>query len=295
VRDANVLGPVESWEQLAAQAAEQLRELPSPGPLDGVRVVVTRDEPTDGPLASALRGLGAIVLHLPLTTTLPPSISDALHDAAIHLNRYEWLLITSQRVLTHAPFLFGDFIPSNPVTALLSPLPKVACVGNQTAAALQRRGVQPSVTVDEGTAQQLPDLIASGRDLAGKRILYPASSLADPTLPESLRAKGAAVDVVEAYRTEVLPDRQQMLAKLVARHQVDAILIASPSAARSLDGALRTLGRGFDLQPLIGSLGPTTSAELSRLGWPTNFESPQRSFQSLAEALAQAWTTRNAP
>jgi uroporphyrinogen-III synthase len=93
----------------------------------------------------------------------------------------------------------------------------------------------------------------------------------------------------------MLPDRQQMLAKLVARHQVDAILVASPSAARSMADALRLTTQGRGPQPLIGSLGPTTSAELARLGWPATFESPHRSFQSLAEASAQAWTTRDAP
>jgi len=65
-------------------------------PLAGRTVVVTRAADQAGPLVERLRDLGATVVEVPTVAVVAPADGGAaLADAAGHLERYDWVVVTS--------------------------------------------------------------------------------------------------------------------------------------------------------------------------------------------------------
>src|SRR6185503_16998655 len=88
------------------------------------------------------------------------------------------------------------------------------------------------------------------------RVLLARASVARDVLPEGLRARGWAVDVVDAYRTVVAPisDRQR-----AAVERADAVTFTSSSTVeRFLDAVGPAL-----VPPVVACIGPVT-AETAR-------------------------------
>jgi uroporphyrinogen-III synthase len=84
----------------------------------------------------------------------------------------------------------------------------------------------------------------------GERVLIPQSEIASPDLAEALRAKGAIVTTVTAYRT-IAGSGGVNLPALLARGEVDAIVFASSSAVDGffarLEGAADK-GQGLSIE-----------------------------------------------
>ena len=79
--------------------------------------------------------------------------------------------------------------------------------------------------------------------MRGRRFLVPRSDLARDVLPDGLRAAGAEVDAVVAYRNAPAEvDRDWLRGELVAG-RLDALTFASPSAARRFCEALDPAAR----------------------------------------------------
>src|SRR5262249_57611221 len=76
---------------------------------------------------------------------------------------------------------------------------RLAAIGPETAAELERRLLRPAVVPREYRAEGLLEALA-GEDLRGRRILLPRAAGARPVLPETLTARGATVDEGIAYR-----------------------------------------------------------------------------------------------
>ena len=75
--------------------------------------------------------------------------------------------------------------------------------------------------------------------LDGARVLLPQADIADPGLADELRARGATVNAVAAYRTVLI---EPAMSGILPLRVADAIVLASPSAARSLASLSTSLG-----------------------------------------------------
>jgi uroporphyrinogen-III synthase len=99
------------------------------------------------------------------------------------------------------------------------PSSEAAAVGDRTANELCAHAWMPECVSSESTARSLVTCLLA-RGVKGRRVLFPASALADTTLPEGLHAAGAIVDVVPVYTTETPwthdPQRKQALAPRLA-------------------------------------------------------------------------------
>ena len=132
-------------------------------------------------------------------------------------------------------------------------------------------------------------------DLQGVRILLPRSDLADATLPDLLRARGAEVDAVTAYRTTTQPLTEAGLEAFA--DGVDAFTFASPSAVRGL-----LAGVGPDLatvveQAVVATVGPVTSEAARALGVRVDVEATDSTSRGLVEALRtyEGWARSPSP
>ena len=240
----------------------------------GWPVVVTRDEPADGPLSRELRALGMPVLGWPVLSIGPAGDASALEQALRRLNQFEWLVFASQ----HAVAEVVRRVPVPP--AYLN----IAAGGTRTAQALTEAGWPVSMVPPEQTAEGLVAALRA-RLTPGVKVLFPAGSRSLPTLNEGLSQAGAEVTQVQSYTTHPSTLDVPSCQDWVRRRAIGAVTFTSPSAVEELD---RALGPSAFEELLDGataiSLGVTTGRTLASRGFASVLAMP-------ATLLGMAQTT----
>jgi len=122
----------------------------------------------------------------------------------------------------------------------------------------------------------------AGEDLKGKRVLLPRAAVARDLVPDTLRERGAVVDVVEAYRT-IIPADAAARAKEALAHKPDWITFTSSSTVTNL---VAVAGREALAGIKIASIGPVTSATARAAGLVVNVEAQPHTIEALVHALA---------
>jgi uroporphyrinogen III methyltransferase/synthase len=227
-------------------------------------VIVTRDEPANGPLSRELRALGLEVLGWPVLNIGPAGNGEALDQALRRLNQFDWLVFASQ----HAVAEVARRVPVPP--AYLN----IAAVGARTAQALITAGWAVGAVPEEQTAEGLVALLVP-QLTPGMKVLFPAGSRSLPTLREGLSGAGAIVTQVEAYSTLAgtldIPTCQQR----IARRDIGAVTFTSPSAIEELDRALGTTAFNQLLDSATPiTLGTTTGRTLAARGFASVLAMP---------------------
>lgn len=177
---------------------------------------------------------------------------EPLAGGPIDPSPYDWVVVTSPngaaelaRRLTAAPR-------------------QLAAIGPGTAAALRERGYEanlvPRASTQEGLLAEIPQ--------PAGRVLVAAAEGARRVIVDAL-----AADFIALYRTvELVPEEVP---------EVDLVLLASPSAARSL---ARTAARAG---PVV-AIGPQTGAAARELGLDVVGEAEAHDLDGLVAALAAA-------
>ncbi|MGN6698706.1 MAG: uroporphyrinogen-III synthase [Thermomicrobiales bacterium] len=255
-------------------------------PLAGRRIVVTRASEGAGELAGRLARLGAEPVLCPAIAVVPPETYAPLDAALRRAGEFAWIVVTS----------------ANGVAALLARLAALGCdgatlagvrlaaVGPATAAALGEAGLAAFVPATHTAAA-----IAAGLgDLAGQQVLLPLADIAPDTLADELRARGAIVERVTAYRT--IPDtgpRGEAVARLLRANAIDALTFTSGSTVRALLD--RLAWAELDVADLIAQgqwpatvcIGPTTAQVARECGLPVAAVAAEHTLDGLIAALCQ--------
>ena len=130
--------------------------------------------------------------------------------------------------------------------------------------------------------------------LTGARILLPRADIARDVLPRQLRAAGATVEDVIAYRTlctmPELPGDPDIY-QLLLQEQIDAIIFTSASTvknfvqylgAESVADLLRTVP--------VASIGPVTAEAAQQFGIQTSIIPTKYTIPALVDALVEHFT-----
>lgn len=253
-------------------------------PLFGKRVLIPRTERGSERLTRLLRDRGAEAVFAPTLRILPPLDQAALRRAAEHAGAYDFVLFTSGNTVD----AFFDALEALGRDARALGAAKVAAVGPKTAEALAGRGIRADLTAKdtraEGLLAALGDHAAS---LEGARVLHPHGDLARPVLAEGLRARGAHVDSVVAYRA-VPPDEhgRHALNEAFAKG-VDAILLSSGATFTNLVDALESPAQ--IAQARLVSIGPVTSEAIRSRGFEVAREARESTLEALVHALGELY------
>jgi uroporphyrinogen-III synthase len=262
-------------------------------PLAGLTVVVTRPGDQAESLAQPLEGLGATVLRVPTIEIVPTPIDDEWRRAASGLATRDLVVFTS----ANAVRWFVDRLPEVGVSADRDDLATVelAAIGPATVAALNERGLAAAVVPDEFVAEALVDeLTRRGRSLEGARVLVPGARDARRVLPDGLRERGAAVDVLTVY------DTAPAAALSVSRAEVEAADYVTFTSGSTVDAFVELMDPD-DLPRRLASvrlcsIGPVTSAALKRHGLAIAVEAGAYSSGGLVTAVvADAQARRHLP
>ncbi len=213
-----------------------------------MRVWVTREESSDGPLCTALRSCG---LKAVLEPVLTRNVVDDCAEVIAHLAPDDWLVLTS-------PYAIES------VAAKPSVIPKVAVVAESSRRLAIEKGLRVELVSEDGTGKSLFDELR--RTVNTGKVCYPRSALiAGPHAWDGVELLSPVLyETVECEFDRSVVDR------------VDVVSVASPSAVRAVG----------KISLPFASIGPTTSAALHEIGVEPWVEAPQRSMASLANAIA---------
>jgi uroporphyrinogen-III synthase len=253
-------------------------------PLAGRRVLVTRARHQAGALAHRLRALGAEVLEIPAIEIAPPE-SFAPLDTALHdLSPYQWLIVTSAN---GARALSERMGAAGTGPAAFSHL-RIAAVGSATAQALREMGLKIAVMPREYVAESL--LEALGDQAGSQRVLLARAAVARDVIPDALRAQGATVDVVDAYRTVVPADSVAQMRTILGHTggPPDAATFTSSSTVTNFLQVLQKAGVAPPKSMRAISIGPITSQTLRDHGWEPAAEADPHDLNGLLQAVVDA-------
>ncbi len=246
--------------------------------------MVTRARHQAGKLSEKLRALGAAVLEIPAIEIVPPDSFSDLDRALLNLSQYQWLIVTSAN---GAEALGSRMRDLRIVAGALAHL-KIAVVGSATERALREMGLTVAVTPEEYVAESLVE--ALGDHVRGQRVLLARAAVARDVIPDALRARGATVDVVDAYRT-VIPEQSVTAIRTIfgpGGHIPDAATFTSSSTVTNFLNLLQEAGIEPTKAMRAVSIGPITSQTLRKNGWEPAAEADPHDLDGLVEAVVRA-------
>ena len=217
------------------------------------RVAVTRAAEQADELARRLEAMGCEPVVWPLIAV------ERLGSAQVDPGPYDWVVVTSPNGAAEL------------ARRLTAPPRQLAAIGPGTAAALRQHGLEPTLVPRESTQEAL---LAEFPRPAG-HVLVAAAEGARRVITEALGA-----DFLPLYRTvELAPD---------GAPDVDVVLLASASAARSL---ARTAVRAV---PVV-VIGPQTASAARELDLDVAAEAVDHDLDGLIAALGGVLADRGLP
>ena len=198
-------------------------------PLRGRRLVVTRPADQAEALASGIERLGGTVLRFPLLDIVALESMAELHALAERLEAFSLAIFVSGNAVRHAW----------PALTARNPWPtSLACValGPETARALRRCGasevIAPQGQFDSEAVLALAQL--DGASVVGRDVLILRGDSGRPLLADALRARGARVECVTCYQRRPAATIPDEVCDFWRRAAVDAVILTSSEAARTL-------------------------------------------------------------
>jgi uroporphyrinogen-III synthase len=262
-------------------------------PLTGTRILVGRARHQAGSLSTSLRSLGASVIEIPFIEIRKPQSFAPLDEALKSLPTYDWLILTSANgVQAMWQRVRKLRIPRTRLKRL-----QIAAIGPATKRAIVKHGLKVKMMPEEYVAESVVKGLHD--KVNGKRVLLVRAKVARDVIPDSLRAAGAHVDVVEAYET-VVPGKSKARLRALFKNKLrrpHVVTFTSSSTVRNFaellgqtkpnnsnSGALPPALKGVQ----FASIGPVTSATLLELELPVSIEAREFTMGGLIRAIVLA-------
>lgn len=203
------------------------------GPLAGLGIVVTRPARQAAAFAQKLAALGASPIVFPAIVILPPADRALLNDVHARLRDYDFAVFVSANAVEYG----APATPRWPASlAAFAP-------GPGTAEALAGAGILdvrvPRTTLDSEGLLALPELT----DVRGRRIVIFRGEGGRELLADTLRSRGAHVDLVSCYRRAVPSSGADGLVEAMREDRAHAVTVTSSEGVDNLWSVLGGEGR----------------------------------------------------
>jgi uroporphyrinogen III methyltransferase/synthase len=251
--------------------------------LDGRRVLVTRPRAQASELVHLLEKAGAEVIVAPTIRIVPPENRQPLLDAATDSSRFDWIVFTSSNAVDAYAVALDDT-----GTHITAPA-RVCAVGARTAERLREHGLEVSLTPGEFRADALVDALLADGPVAGKRFLIPRADIGREVIADRLRAAGALVTDVIAYRTVAEDQTADMpdVRKLLADAALDAVTFTSGSAVRNFVQIHGEDSGRLLRSAVVAVIGPVTFAAAREFGITPAVQPETATAAAMVGALAR--------
>ena len=251
--------------------------------LKGKRIVITRAAAQSEALAERLSALGALPVILPLVAFAEPEDFAPLDEAIAQVGYFDWVIFTSGQAVKA---IVGRSKQLNAALERRGSKVQIATVGPVSAEATRQAGLPVEYVANMHNGVALAQEL--GERLQGRKVLLPRSDRANPDLPAALRAHGADVTEVVAYRTLQPSDVDKLNLGRISAGEADAILFFSPSAVQhyaELSGAEQL--RELQDRVVITAVGPVTANALREAGVERMVVAADTTATSVIQTLEQ--------
>jgi uroporphyrinogen III methyltransferase / synthase len=250
--------------------------------LRGKRVLVTRARMQAQTLVQGIEALGGEVVEFPTIEIRPPTSYEPLDQAIQQIKSYDWLIFTSVNGVERFLERFKKLDKSLADLAGI----EIVAIGPETAKKLAAAGIPAGFVPQRYQAEGVLETLA-GETLQGKKVLIPRAARARDILPETLRQRGALVDVVAAYQTVSPQVDVPALCKLFSEGGIDMITFTSSSTASNFAAMLH----GQDLSRLLATIviaciGPITRKTVEDLGMRADVVATEFTIPGLVRGIA---------
>ena len=216
-------------------------------------------------------------------------------QAAATATVFDWIVFTS--VNSVEAFMTALLDGDRDIRALAGP--RLCTVGPGTAERLAQHGIKVDVLPREFRAEAVVAAIAERGPLDGARVLLPRADIGRDVIADQLRAAGAAVTDVVAYRTlldDTLRDDDSDVYGLLLEGSLDVVTFTSASAVRSF-AKLYGAEQAADLlkNAVVAVIGPVTAEAARRLGIPVTIQAGSYTIASLVDAVTAHYAKGAAP
>ena len=254
-------------------------------PLFGRRVLVTRPREQAAELVDRLTALGADTVEAPMIRIAPPEDVGPLHEAASDPAAFDWIVFTSANAVQ--AFMNALLEGGRDVRMLKGP--KLCAVGPGTGEKLLHYGIKVDLVPEVFRAEAAAAALAGRESLEGLRVLLPRADIAREVIADELRAAGAVVTDVVAYRT-VLEDTQReddpdVYGQLL-QGRIDVVTFTSASAVRNF-AKLYGAEQAADLlrKTVVAVIGPVTADAARQLAIPVTIQPQSYTIPALVDAI----------
>jgi uroporphyrinogen III methyltransferase / synthase len=255
-------------------------------PLFGKRVLVTRPREQAAELCDALAVLGAEAVEAPMIRIAPPEDTGPLEQAAVRAGDFDWIVFTS----ANAVEAFMKALHSGGLDVRALKGPKLCTVGPSTAAKLAEHGIKVDLLPSEFRAEGVVDAILAQGSLDGAKVLLPRADIGREAIADALRAAGAEVTDVTAYRTildEIHREGDPDIYGMLLDRKIDLVTFTSGSAVRNF---AKVYGeeQAADLlrNTEVAAIGPLTSQAAEQLGIRISIQPSTYTIPALVDAIA---------
>lgn len=263
-------------------------------PLFGKRVLVTRPREQAAELCDALAVFGAETIDAPMIRIVPPEDSTPLLDVASRAGDFDWIVFTSGNAVQ--AFMEALLSGNQDVRALKGP--KLCTVGTSTAEKLTTFGIKVDLMPSEFRAEGVVQALAAQGSLHGARVLFPHGDIAREVICDELRAAGADVTEVIAYRTvidDVQREGEPDVYGMLLERKIDVVTFTSGSAVRNF-AKLYGEDQAADLlrNTEVAVIGPVTAQAAEQLGIRVSIRPGTYSIPALVDAIASHFSATRA-
>lgn len=250
-------------------------------PLFGKTVIVTRSRAQASGLSERFLELGAEVLEFPTIKIIDPEEWAPVDEAIEDLEVYDWIVFTSVNGVDQ----FFNRMEEMGTDARALAGCRVAAIGPATAAQCMAHGIRPDYVPDEYIAEGVIEGLSERGAGEGTRVLIARALDAREALPDTLRERGAIVDVVPVYRTVLGAGEMNVLTRL-AEGSVDIITFTSSSTVKNFMELTQDTDISKTMEhTLIASIGPITSQTARDLGLSVGVEAEEYTIPGLVDAV----------
>jgi len=252
-------------------------------PLSGRRIVVTRARSQAGSFVAALEQLSAEAIVFPTIEIAPPESYEALDRAIQNIQQYDWIIFTSVNGVSR----FSERRAHLKLDASGFGKTRVAAIGPETAKAVESLGVTPHVVPDEYRAEAILEKLRP-EEMRGRKVLIPRAAEARDVLIQTLRQRGAQVDVVEAYRAVVPKNDTNGMRALLLGGKADMVTFTSSSTVKNFVALLGANGMRELLSATpVACIGPITQATAEEMGIRVDVVAEEYTIPGLTRAIVE--------
>ncbi len=252
-------------------------------PLEGHTFFVTRSVDDYQNTAALIQQRGGEPVACPMISfRLPKKELPKLDDCILHINRYDWLLLTSSNGVE---FFYKRFTELNQSISILSNL-QCAVIGKKTNETAKAYGIQYDFMPCNANAEAFFDEFKETYEIKGKSFLFPTSQIAHETLPGLLKEHGGYVDQVVAYYTEHTQQYDDSIVELLNENKTYWVLFTSSSTVDAFMTCMKHTDN-ISAKLLFASIGPSTSKTIRDHGHEPAVEANEHTMEGLLHSIAE--------